>query len=627
MGRENEALGATRAAPPSDAGTEPLLGPLARALASNDGAVILFARITAAIAVLVTALNTFSGAVPDGSVLRTAMLVFVCLGIVEAVKRKRVSANAGGNVIIAVTVALVTIAALRRTGLTSPSMVWYPVALVMAVMTLTRRAVRIWLAVMLGCYVYIAYRQPVENWDPQRGSIAFFTAIRALGLVALYVFVEAFARTRVTALATAEQTEQRLRRTADELSALSGALTRAHARAETARRAAEGAAAAKGAFLANMSHEIRTPMNAVLGVGTLLEGTLLTEQQRVYVQTLQSSGTALLAIIDDILDFSKLDAGKLPLLAQPFNLHEVVVETGNLLRVTAQAKSLALDVELAETVPKWVVGDAGRVRQVLVNLLGNAIKFSAQGTVSLRVGPAARLSATTNGVYPLAIEVCDTGIGMTPAQLKRIFDAFSQADESTTRTYGGTGLGLAISRALVEAMGGTLSVASEPGRGSRFLVEVPVTRAQAPAPQKATAATNSHFAGHVLVVEDNPANQLVVSHLLRRLGLTVTMAGDGREAIEALAGAEFDVVLMDCHMPGMDGFEATRTIRAAEAEVDGQHVPVIALTASTLADDVQRCHEAGMDGFLAKPLVMDALVETLRHHVRRKSELPVSAVV
>ena len=377
---------------------------------------------------------------------------------------------------------------------------------------------------------------------------------------------------------------------------------------------AERLSAVKSQFLATMSHEMRTPLHGILGLTRLVHSKEANPELRAHLELAERSGQHLLNVINDVLDFSKIDAGHLHIEPHPFELHAVIDDVVALWRVAAQQKGLDLRVQLELAAPCWVEGDAARVRQVLHNLLGNAIKFTGQGHVALRVRP----HPASNVV---CIEVEDTGIGIAAHDLPRIFDAFHQLEAGADRRFGGSGLGLTIAREISRAMGGDLRCASRPMHGSTFTFEVPLpptasveapvapasaqghTTASAAAP-RASSGGPRQLRGRVLLAEDNPVNALLAQTTLRKLGLEVRSVTNGQAAIEAIKneaarGASFDVVLMDCQMPLMDGFEATRQIRALD--LGPRPVPIIALTASALEDDRERCLAAGMNDHLPKP--------------------------
>ena len=376
----------------------------------------------------------------------------------------------------------------------------------------------------------------------------------------------------------------------------------------SARDLAERATQSKSAFLANMSHEIRTPMNGVLGMAELLERTPLDAEQRRFVSALSRSGRSLLALLNDLLDFSKIEADRLTLESRPFDLHSALDDCVQLMAPSASRKGVQLHYHRDRGVPAWVRGDAMRLQQIVNNLLGNAVKFTDSGEVRLSVRPVPAL-----GAGGLEIEVADTGCGIGGEALSRLFEPFMQADAGTARRHGGTGLGLAIASRLAQAMGGRIDASSELGRGSRFVVQLQLPPTEAPPrDEMSMPSLLSDTVLSVLLVEDNPVNQLYAQSQVEQLGHQVTLAGDGREALDALAQRHFDVVLMDCHMPGMDGYEATRRWREQEAAQPGRpRVTVIALTASAMAEDRQRCADAGMDGFLCKPFDRRQLIEAL----------------
>ncbi|MFC7409904.1 PAS domain-containing hybrid sensor histidine kinase/response regulator [Hydrogenophaga atypica] len=381
-----------------------------------------------------------------------------------------------------------------------------------------------------------------------------------------------------------------------------------------ARDAAEATSLAKGAFLANMSHEIRTPMNGIIGMSQLALEAPSDNERREHMLIVKQSAESLLDIINDILDFSKIEAGKLALEQVPFDLRASVELGLHALRMRAQEKGLVLTCRVDQALPRQVVGDPTRLRQVLVNLIGNAIKFTARGEVVLDIGWG---PAMATGIL-LRFTVRDTGIGIAPDKLESIFDAFSQADTSTTRQYGGTGLGLTITQRLVTLMGGQLRVQSQTGQGTTFDVLLPMGLSDAEAtaaPVKGPQAVDApHIAAslRVLLVEDHPVNQKLAKHLLQRWGHQVTLAHNGQEALDAVgAGQPFDLLLMDMQMPVMDGIEATRHIRTLEALKGWPAVPIIAMTANAMQGDRDDCLAAGMNDYLSKPMRPDELSDKL----------------
>jgi signal transduction histidine kinase/ActR/RegA family two-component response regulator len=450
-------------------------------------------------------------------------------------------------------------------------------------------------------------------------SEAKFGAAAAM-LLLLIAFVCFYLRS-----VAARDTVVRLAR--DKLAAL-------HASAEQATQAAQANALArdeaieasnsKSMFMATMSHELRSPLAGVIGMTELALDTELDTQQRDYIHMAHSAAQGLLLVIGDILDYSKLEAGKIALDESSFSLRETIGEACAMLLIAARSKGIDLAVDIDSNLPSWLSGDGPRLRQVVTNIVSNAVKFTERGTVTV-TAKGTPLAGTTR----IRIEVTDSGIGIDPQALPRLFEPFTQADNSTARKYGGTGLGLTISARLIEAMGGEIGATSEPGTGSTFWFEVdllvvdasdppvallqPLERRSMPGPPD--TATREQV---ILVADDNLINQIVAASVLEKIGYRAELVGDGNEAVAATAQTTYAAVLMDCQMPGMDGYEATREIRRCER--GRTHVPIIALTAYTLPGDREKCLAAGMDDYLNKPVTPTVLHDTLTRHIAASRE-------
>ena len=393
-----------------------------------------------------------------------------------------------------------------------------------------------------------------------------------------------------------------------------------------ARDQARDANQAKSDFLAAMSHEIRTPMNVVVGLSDVLLESETNDERRDFLNRLQRAGNTLLELINGILDLSKIEAGQITLRREPLNPARIVEETVGMIGVVARDKGLTFDVNIAADARIWMLGDDGRLRQVLINLVGNAIKFTERGAVTLHLERAEEGGTTT-----LRLRVSDTGIGMGPEHLESIFEKFTQIDSSYARRYSGTGLGLAITRRLIEMMGGCIRVESELHHGSTFFVELPIEPAAAPSPTTATPATtpepraipgrerdqNRGRELRILMAEDSEDNQLLIRTYLKHTPHTLVVVEDGERAVARMESEHFDLVLMDIQMPVMDGYTATRAIRAAEQLRGSPPTPILALTAHALAGDAEKSLEAGCTGHVTKPIKKRHLLEAVERYARR----------
>lgn len=497
------------------------------------------------------------------------------------------------------------------------------------------RADRLWQRMLLGglfaslVFMWLSWWLAGRLAAPLRALAKTATALQQGQAVSFEVVPDQADEIRALSQALCDM-HDKLRLQMSELAAHRDELeARVAQRTEQLRQAldkAEAATRAKSAFIANMSHEIRTPMNAIMGTTYLMQQSALQPGQAARLQTVQQAAEHLLQIINDILDLSKIEAGMLSLASEDFDLDALLQRTLGLVADRAREKGISLS-EVHEGCPAYLRGDAMRLSQILINLLSNAVKFTEQGEVRVLV----RAESTSPEGVRLRMEVHDTGLGIAADKLDSLFNAFVQADESTTRRYGGTGLGLAITRSLAELMGGQIGVISTPGRGSVFWCTVSLqtasTVAASPMPlapvmraeEVAELLRRQRAGAKVLLAEDNPINSMLGMELLAMAGILATPAMTGAQAVRLVAQQRFDLILMDVHMPEMDGLAATRQIRGMP---QGRDLPIIAMTASVLQDEKDACYAAGMNAHLAKPIDTLALFQTLLHWLPQAAEQP-----
>ncbi|MBV9890159.1 MAG: response regulator [Rhizobacter sp.] len=461
--------------------------------------------------------------------------------------------------------------------------------------------------------VYLAYSVAVWRWRPAEAAWSDRLTIAAtMYLLGTYLAFTGLVSERLRK--RARRAMQTARTLVASLEQKTSALERQAGQLAEASRRAEEANVAKAQFLATISHEIRTPMNGVLGTTELLLDTPLMPSQRRLVQTAHLSATALLTLIDDVLDLSRMQASKLTLKATTFELRALVNDAVDLMATTARDKPIDFACTLAPELPERVEGDPVRLRQVLVNLLHNAVKFTERGRIALDV----QHRGVTDGTVRIRFEVRDTGIGIAADQFDSVFDAFTQVDATSTRKHGGSGLGLAIVKEIAHLMGGEVGVDSRVDEGSTFWFEVALGIVAPAASEASHVGAGDVPSARILVAEDDAVSQLVVATMLKKMGCAVDVVADGDAAARAARAVRYDLILMDCHMPEIDGFQATQRIRG---DASGQSVrtPIVALTADALAGDRERCLEAGMDDYMTKPVAAAQLAGTVRRWAGARS--------
>lgn len=498
--------------------------------------------------------------------------------------RKTGSPSLCGNLLVALIFSIVGSGAFKTGGIYSSGAFWLTATPLLALSTAGFRSGLVWVIIELAVVGYLTYGSSNVN-------LAQLTELnppifRYLSFVALAGFVFA-----LVVFHLIHETE--------------------------IRNYLEEASEAKSRFLANMSHEIRTPMNAIVGLSELMTQNLEQGETKENLDTIHNSSIHLLSIIDDLLDFSRIEAGKLSLEETPFEIKASVNEIMTFLEPQISGKPIKLHYCFAEDVPQWVKGAQVRVRQILLNLLNNACKFTAEGSVKLKV----TVSHQTKTSCTLLFEVTDTGIGISPEAAKQLFQPFNQGDNSTSKRFGGNGLGLVISRRLARAMGGDIKFESKLNQGTVFKFEIPFQmNFEAPCLSLSDSSPNLAGSGKVLVVEDDPVNRKLMKKLLDRLDMSFEMAENGRIAVEAIKKSpkEFSLILMDCHMPEMDGFEATREIR----KMGVTDLPIIAITANAYQENAEQCKASGMNDFLPKPLRRTELERKLEEYLGGRPETP-----